>query len=111
MYIYISFPYSSDSKESVCNAGHLGSIPGLGRSLGEGKGYPVQYRGLENPMDCTVHGVLEHLHGQDSRLCAMRCGKERNAGSAPSVSSKVSSMMCGMTATTQPLWEMHRNCF
>ena len=35
----------------------LGSIPGLGRSLGEGKGYPLQYSGLENPMDCIVHGV------------------------------------------------------
>ena len=46
----------------VCNAGDLGLIPGLGRSLGEGNGYPLQYSGLENPMDrgpwqVTVHGV------------------------------------------------------
>ena len=42
---------------SACNAGDLGSIPGLGRSPGEGKGYPLQYSGLENSMDYTVHGV------------------------------------------------------
>ena len=44
-------------KESACNAGDLGSISGLGRSPGEGKGYPFQYSGLENSMDCIVHGV------------------------------------------------------
>ena len=42
------FPGSSDSKESACNAGDLGSIPGLGRSPGEGNGNPLQYSGLEN---------------------------------------------------------------
>ena len=42
---------SSAGKESACNAGDLGSIPGLGRSPGEGKGYPLQYSGLENSMD------------------------------------------------------------
>ena len=50
------FPCSSAGKEFTCNAGDLGSIPGLGRSLGEGKGYPLQYSGLENSMDCIVHG-------------------------------------------------------
>ena len=43
-------------KESACNAGDLGLIPGLGRSPGEGKGYPLQYSGLENSMNCMVHG-------------------------------------------------------
>ena len=47
------------SKESACNAGDLGSIPGLGRSPGEGNGYPLQYSGLENSMDCIAHGVTE----------------------------------------------------
>ena len=47
----------SAGKESACNAGDLGLIPGLGRSPGEGKGYPFQYSGLENSMDCVVHGV------------------------------------------------------
>ena len=46
-------------KESACNAEDLGSIPGLGRFPGEGKGYPLQYSGLENPMDGIVHGVAK----------------------------------------------------
>ena len=54
------FPDSSAGKESACNVGDLGSIPGLGRSPGEGKGYPLQYSGLENPMDCIVYRVAEN---------------------------------------------------
>ena len=54
-----NFLDSSAGKESACNAGDLGSIPGLGRSPGEGKGYPLQYSGLENSMDCIVHGVAK----------------------------------------------------
>ena len=50
---------SSAGKESAYNAGDMGSIPGLGRPPGEGKGYPLQYSGLENSMDCIVHGVTE----------------------------------------------------
>ena len=46
-------------KESACNAGDLGLIPGLGRSLGEGNGYPLQYSGLENSMDSIVPGVAK----------------------------------------------------
>ena len=53
------FPGGSDSKESACNAGDLGSIPGLGRSPGEGKSYPLQYSGLENSMDCIILGVAK----------------------------------------------------
>ena len=49
----------SASKESACNVGDLGSIPGLGRSPGEGKGYAIQYSGLENSMNCIVHGVAK----------------------------------------------------
>ena len=52
----LGFPHSSDGKESACNVGDLGSIPGVGRSPEEGKGYPLQYSGLENFMDYTVHG-------------------------------------------------------
>ena len=47
----MSFPCSSVGKESACNAGDLGSIPGLGRSPGEGNGYPLQYSCLENSTD------------------------------------------------------------
>ena len=55
----MSFPVGSAGKESACNAGDLGSIPGLGKSPGKGKGYPLQYSGLENSMDCIVHGVAK----------------------------------------------------
>ena len=58
------FPDDSDSKESACNAGDLGSIPGLGRSAGGGNGYPLQCSCLGNPMDkeawwATVHGIAK----------------------------------------------------
>ena len=53
----MGFPCGSAGKESACNAGHLGFIPGLRRSPGEGKGYPLQDSGLENSLDCIVHGV------------------------------------------------------
>ena len=55
----LHFPCGSAGKESACNAGDLGSIPGLGRPPGEGKGYPLQYSGLENSKDCIVHGVAK----------------------------------------------------
>ena len=55
----MGFPCGSAGKESTCNAGDLGLIPGLGRSPGEGKGYPLQYSGLENSMDYIVHGVTK----------------------------------------------------
>ena len=58
------FPNGSDSKESSCNAGDLGSVSGLGRSSGEGNGNPLEYSYLENPMgrgawQARVHGVAE----------------------------------------------------
>ena len=57
----MGFPCGSAGKESTCNVGDLGSIPGLGRSPGEGKGYSLQYSGLENSMDYVVHGVKKSL--------------------------------------------------
>ena len=53
----VGFPDGSVGKESARNEGDLGSIPGLGRTTGEGKSYPFQYSGLENSMDYIVHGV------------------------------------------------------
>ena len=50
---------ASAGKEFARSAGDLGSIPGLGRSPGEGKGYPLQYSGMENSMDCIVHGMAK----------------------------------------------------
>ena len=55
----LGFPGSSTGKESTCNVGDLGSVPGLGRSPGEGKGWPLQYSGLESFMDCIVHRVTK----------------------------------------------------
>ena len=52
-------PCGSAGEESACNAGDLDSIPGSGRSPGEGKGYPLQYSGLENSMGCIVHGFAK----------------------------------------------------
>jgi len=52
-------PCGSAGKESACNMGDLGSTLGLGRAPGEGKGYPLQYSGLENSMDCIVYGVAK----------------------------------------------------
>ena len=58
-YSHLCVPCGSAGKGSACNAGDLGLIPGLGRSPGEGKGYPLQYSGLENSMDYTVHRVAK----------------------------------------------------
>ena len=53
-------PCGSAGKESACSAGDLGSVPGLGRSPGEGKSYPLQYPGLENSMDCMESQSIGH---------------------------------------------------
>ena len=53
------FPCSSAGEKSAFNAGNPGTIPGSGRSPGEGIGYPLQYSGLENSMDCIVDGVTK----------------------------------------------------
>ena len=69
----MGFPGGSDGKASACNVGDLGLIPGMGRSPGEGKGYPIQYSGLENSMDFIVHGVaksqtrLSDFQGNDDK--------------------------------------------
>ena len=73
--VFLGFPGGSAGKETSCNAGDLGSRSGLGRSPGEGIGYPLQYSGLENSMDCIVHGVaksltwLRNFHFPLSQLC------------------------------------------
>ena len=66
----MGFPCSSDGKASACNMGDRGSIPGSGRSLGEGNGNPLQHSCLENPMDggarlATVHGVAKGRQGYE----------------------------------------------
>ena len=64
--MFLGFPCGSAGKESARNAGDLGSIPGLERSPGEGKSYPLQYSGLENSMDWIAHGVPKS-HSQLSK--------------------------------------------
>jgi len=59
----LGIPVGSAGKESACNAGDLSSIPGLGRSPGEGKGYPLQYSGLENFRDCISMESQRVGHG------------------------------------------------
>ena len=71
--MHLSFPGGLEGKETACNAGDLGLIPGLGRSLGEGNGYPLQYSCLENPMDrgawwATVHGSQSRTRLSDFTL-------------------------------------------
>ena len=58
--VFLGFPCSSPGEESACSVGGLSLIHGLGRSLGEGKGYSLQYSGLENSMDCVVQGVAKN---------------------------------------------------
>ena len=69
----MGFPHSSVGKESACNVGDLGSLPGSGRSPGEGNGNPLQYSCLENPMNrgawrATVHGVARIGHALATKL-------------------------------------------
>ena len=81
----MGFPGGSAGKESTCNVEELGSIPGLGRSPGEGKGYTLQYSGLENSMDYIVHVVtksctqlsdfyfLDFPGGSDGKASCLQC--------------------------------------
>ena len=80
--IYIGFPCGLDSKESTCNAGDLGLMPGLGRYPGEGNGNLLQYSCLGNSMDrgpwwATVHGIKKSWAGLSdrARACSGRIGE------------------------------------
>ena len=73
----MSFPGGSAGKESACNVGDLGLIPGLERSLGEGKGYPLQYSGgLGNPMDYIGHAVTKSQTRLSDSHFHFQIGKE-----------------------------------
>ena len=75
IFFFLGFPGGSAGKESACNAGDLGLIPRLGRSPGEGNGYPLQYSGLESSMNGVAHGVaksrtrLSDFHFTHSIFC------------------------------------------
>ena len=88
------FPCGSASKESACNVGELGSIPGLERSPGEGKSYPLQYSGLENSMDCIVQGLQKYsednVKGRRERArCIQTLRSGPNLAKPPHVQKKI----------------------
>ena len=86
--VLLGFPCVSAGKESACNSGDLGLILGLGRSSGEGKGYPLQYSGLENSMHCIVHGVAKNnFHFHLERSLALRFHWDRNENRPPHLAS------------------------
>ena len=83
--VFLGFPSGSAGKETACNAGDLG----LGKSPGEGNGYPLQYSGLENSRDCIVHGVaksqtrLSDFHPYNGKIHKLRLSPCKSAaGSA-----------------------------
>ena len=78
------FPCGSPGKESTCSAGNPGSIPGLGRSLGEGNNHPLQYSGLENSMDCIVHEVAKSQTGLSDFHFVMKTAQSFKFISLPS---------------------------
>ena len=86
--VFLGFSYCSADKESACKAGDLGLIPELGRAPEEGKGYSLQYFGLENSMDCIVHGVVKnrtrlsdcHFHVSGVRAQQLACTEARLIG-------------------------------
>ena len=77
------FPCGSAGKESACNARDLGLTSGLGRFLGEGKGYPLQYSDLENYMDCTVHEGLKESDMTDKLSLHFTYGRKRRGTEEP----------------------------
>ena len=73
------FPCGSAGKEPTCNAEDLDSIPGLGRSPGEGKSYPLQHSGLENSMDCTVlQMVLQRVRHDWANFTSLQRKQDSN---------------------------------
>ena len=111
------FPGSSADKKAACNAGNLGSLPGLGRSPGEGHDNPLQYSCLENPMDrgawrATVHGVAKgqtqlnthiHIHTPSPRdVSILPGGEEENKTKDSGTSSASKDAETGYWAPDSP---------
>ena len=87
----MGFPCGPAGKESTRNVGDLGSTPGLERAPGEGKGYPLWYSGLENSIDCIVHGVSKsqtRLSDFDFDFTSMSCLKSHHGKTQLQVSSQ-----------------------
>ena len=78
--VFLEFPCGSAGKESIHNAGDLDLIPGLGRSPREGKGYPLQYSGLENSMDCIVPWGRKESDTTEQRSLSLSLSESRGLG-------------------------------
>ena len=96
--VFLGFPVGSDGKESACNVGDLGLISRLGRFPGKGKGYLLQYSGLENSTDCIVHGVAK----SQTRLSDLHF--DRGRGIPPEQDHKYFSVLFETVRRRLPLW-------
>ena len=94
----MGFPGGSDGKESACHAGDPGLIPQLGRSPGEGKGYALQYSGLENFMDCTVNEVAPEVPAFPGDEALFHCAKPSRVLRGPA-NSMTGALMAGRGKT------------
>ena len=101
--IHKGFPCGSAGKESTCSVGDLGSIPGLGRSPGDGKGYPLQYSSLENSMDCIGHGVAKSR----TRLKDLHSA---HLSTVPSRKSSFISLLASFSSSTGNCWFVYFAC-
>ena len=102
MYIPLWFPCGSASKESAFNMGDLGSMPGLGRSPGERKGYPLQYSGLQNSMDSVVCGVAESDMTERLPFHSIPCIYHTAAADAAAKSLQSCQTLCDPTDGSPP---------
>ena len=109
--VILGFPGGSAGKESACSVGDLGLIPGLGRSPGEGNGYPLQYSDLENFMTCIVHRVaknrtrLRDFHFHFSCMCCKQRYNFSEQGLSPSFRNIISTYTVSLPQTSlSPLY-------
>ena len=109
--VFLGFPWASAGKESVCNVGDLGSIPGLGRFPGEGKGYPLQYSGLENFMDYSPWGhkgldTIERLSIHFASLgCLGNVTRFPNRNVLNTSTLKIKSIVSKIKVNLFPVWD------
>ena len=104
--VFLGFPCGSAGKESTDNVGDLRSIPGLGRSPGEGIDYPLQYSGLENSMDCIVHEVTESGMTEWLSL-SLEPGSRTHWAHVPPLRKRALPRACGSNEGKPLQWEAH----
>ena len=102
--VFLGFPCGSAGKKSACNARDLGLIPGLGRSPGEGKGYPLQYSGLENFTDCIVLGVTRSRTRLSDFHFLYLLSEVKVAQSCPTPCDPMNYIVCGILQARMLEW-------